>query len=206
MSFAPASIFKIWRTERGILPSRTISRSTTGSVDARMAPPAKATTQENPMRSARGTAPNTIMRAVPGPKISTGTSHRRSISSTLSLTASRNSTRDRVSVATTSSTPLSGPISTRPRPRSPKANPSPRNSRGNEIGERSTNADASAVTVRMTAIRANPVRKSGNRLPLSIPGLRSVTLARPPSPVTVLLPAIYPAPVLVVSQFERRSA
>src|SRR5215212_3645498 len=37
-SLVPASMFRAWRTERGMRPLRTTSRRTTGSVEARMVP------------------------------------------------------------------------------------------------------------------------------------------------------------------------
>ena len=98
----PASIFSIWRTERGIRGSRTNSRSTTGSVEARIAPPIKATIQPNPSNRAIGRAPKAMIRAVPGPRIKAGISHRRPNSSICRFIASRKRTRERVRVATTS--------------------------------------------------------------------------------------------------------
>ena len=77
MSFIPASILRTWRTERGIRCSLRISRRTTGSVDARMAPLMNATPEPNPISNANGTAPRLITNAVPEPKMRDGTSQRR---------------------------------------------------------------------------------------------------------------------------------
>ena len=76
MSFILASILRTWRTERGIRWSLRISRRTTGSVDARMAPLMNAMTQPNPISNANGTVPRLITNAVPEPKIRDGTSQR----------------------------------------------------------------------------------------------------------------------------------
>src|SRR5829696_6800211 len=47
-SLVPASMFRAWRTERGMRPLRTTSRRTTGSVEARMVPRSSDSTIEVP--------------------------------------------------------------------------------------------------------------------------------------------------------------
>ena len=135
MSFVPASILSTCRTERGTLESRTSSRSTTGSVEASIAPPMNAMSQPNPSINASGSAPNVMISAVPGPRISAGISQRRPSSSTCRLSASRKSTKESVSAATTSRMGSCGPISSSPNPLSPSMSPSPRNRMGNDRGE-----------------------------------------------------------------------
>ena len=152
MSLVPASNLSTWRTERGIRPSRTISLRTTGSVDARIAPPINAISQGNPSKRASATAPSPMIIPVPGPNTRAGTSHPLPSSEICNLTASRNSTRARVRVATTSRRGLCGPISIAPRPPLPSKKPRPRNIIGKDSGERSTSPDASAVTVRTMAM------------------------------------------------------
>ena len=152
MSLVPASNFSTWRTERGIRPSRTISLRTTGSVEAKIAPPINAISQGNPSKRASATAPSPMMIPVPGPNTSAGTSHPLPSSAICNLTASRNSTRAKVSVATISRRGLWGPISITPRPPRPSKKPRPRNIIGKDNGDRSTSPDARAVTVRTMAM------------------------------------------------------
>ena len=109
MSLVPASNFRIYRTERGIRLSRTISLRTTGSVEARTAPPMKAINQGKPSRRAKATAPSPMMIPVPGPNIKAGTSHPLPSSTICNLTASRNRTSAKVKVAITSKRGLWGP-------------------------------------------------------------------------------------------------
>jgi hypothetical protein len=66
-------------------------------------------------------------------------------------------------VATTYRNGEWGPASRTSNPRLPKRNPRPRKINGNDSGDRSTKPDASAVTVRTTAITPKMRRKSGNR-------------------------------------------
>ena len=82
--------------------SRTKSRKTTGSVEARTAPPMKAKIQPKFRNSPNGKAPIAMIKPVPGPSISAGTNQRLPNSATWSLTAFRNSTEAKVRVATTS--------------------------------------------------------------------------------------------------------
>ena len=160
-SFIPASIFSTCRTGRGIRSSRTISRSTTGSVEANTAPPIKANIQPKFRNNPKGNAPMAIIKAVPGPSIRAGTNHRLPNSVICSLTASKNRTRAKVSVATTSRKGEWGPTSSTSNPRLPSRNPSPRKINGNESGDRSTKPDARALTVKTTAITPNIKIKSG---------------------------------------------
>ena len=120
----PASSFRICRTERGMRESRTTSCSTTGSVEARIAPPMNATTQRKSTSSASGIAPSATMIPVPGPSTSAGTTQRRPSSSTCSRTPSRNSTS--ASVATASRIGSSGASASTSNARSLSANPSAR--------------------------------------------------------------------------------
>ena len=85
-------------------------RSTTGSVDARMAPPIKAISHENPTTKYNETAPRAMIMTVPGPRIKTGTSHLLPNSSICSFIASKKSTMARVRVATISNTGSCAPI------------------------------------------------------------------------------------------------
>ena len=82
--------------------SRTISRKTTGSVEARTALPMKAKIQPKSRNSPNGRAPITMINPAPDPSISAETNHRLPNSVTWSLTASMNSTKAKVGVATTS--------------------------------------------------------------------------------------------------------
>ncbi len=93
---------RVWRTGRGMRSSRTKSRKTTGSVEARTAPPMKAKIQPKFRNSPNGKAPIAMIKPVPGPSISAGTNQRLPNSVTWSLTASRNSTKAKVRVVTTS--------------------------------------------------------------------------------------------------------
>jgi hypothetical protein len=161
MSFMPASIFRIWRTERGIRSSRTIPLRTTGSVEASTAPPMNESFQSSPSNRASGTAPSAMIIPVPGPSTSAGTTHLRPSSSICSCTASRNSTKERVRVATISRISSSRPISTTPMPPSPRASPRPRNMRGKDSGERSTSPEASAVTISTVATTPKATYRSG---------------------------------------------
>ena len=72
--------------------SQTISRKTTGSVEARTAPPMKAKIQPKFKNSPNGRAPIAMIKPVPDPSISAGTNQRLPNSATWSLTASKNST------------------------------------------------------------------------------------------------------------------
>ena len=111
----------------------------------------------------KGSAPIAMMRPVPGPNISAGTNHLLPSSVTWSLTASKNRTSAKVRVATTSKNGEWGPTSNWSSPLLPNRNPRPRKIRGNDSGERSTKPDASAVTVKTTAITPKIRIKSDNR-------------------------------------------
>ena len=156
MSFIPASIRRACRIDLGIRVSRITSRRTTGSVEARIAPPMNARRIGSPISQAIEPAPRAMIITVPGPSTSTGTSQRARSSSICSLTASRNRTSASVRVATISSTGACTSSSIRLMPPSPSARPSRRNKNAKERGDRSTRPDASGVASRTTAISANP--------------------------------------------------
>ena len=82
--------------------SRTKSRKTTGSVEARTAPPMKAKIQPKFRNSPNGKAPIAMIKPVPGTNISAGTNQRLPDPATWNLTAFRNSTEAKVRVATSS--------------------------------------------------------------------------------------------------------
>ena len=87
---------------RGMHSSLTISRKTTGLVEARTPPPMKAKIQPKFRNSPNGRAPIATIKPVPDPIISAETNQRLPNSVTWSLTASRNSTKAKVRVVTTS--------------------------------------------------------------------------------------------------------
>ena len=82
--------------------SQTISRKTTGSVEARTAPLMKAKIQPKFKNSPNGRAPIAMIKPVPDPSINAETNQRLPNSVTWSLTAPRNSTKAKVRVTTTS--------------------------------------------------------------------------------------------------------
>ena len=160
MSLVPASTLSVRRTDRGMRRSRSTSRSTTGSVEARIVPSSNARTTGRSSSSVPSPASSPMTSSVAGPRTRTGTSQSRRRSVSSRFTASRNSTRARATTATTSSTLLSRPIEMTWRPRSPSRNPRPRNSIGNDRGARSTRPAARAETTRTPAIRPNAVSSS----------------------------------------------
>jgi hypothetical protein len=160
-SLVPASMFRAWRTERGMRPLRTTSRRTTGSVEARMVPRSSDSTIEVPSKKYDPAATTETMIRVPGPRESTGTAPAPSMLSLPILTPSRQRTRASVSVATDSRSGFSGPSMRTPRPCSPSKNPKLRKIIGKEIGARSTSPEARPAMVRTTAIKAKVVSKSG---------------------------------------------
>ena len=160
MSLVPASTLSVRRTERGMRRSRSTSRSTTGSVEARIVPSSNARTTGRSSSSVPSPASSPMTSSVAGPRTRTGTSQSRRRSVSSRFTASRNSTRARATTATTSSTLLSRPIEMTWRPRSPSRNPRPRNSIGNDRGARSIRPAARAETTRTPAIRPNAVSSS----------------------------------------------
>jgi hypothetical protein len=160
MSLVPASTRNARRTDRGMRRSRRTSRSTTGSVEARIVPSRRARMTGSPSSSIPSPASSPMTSSVAGPRTRTGTSQSRRSSVSSRLTASRNSTRARATTATTSRTLLSRPIEMNPRPRSPSRKPRPRNSIGNDRGARSTRPAARADTTRTPAIKPKAVSSS----------------------------------------------
>ncbi len=114
-SFVAASVLSDWRTAPGMRLSRTMSRTTTGSVEERIAPTSNADARESPRRKCAANATSRSVRIVPGPSTSDGTSHSLGERSNFMRTASRNRTRARVTVPTASSVFDSGDGSMMPR-------------------------------------------------------------------------------------------
>ena len=103
-----------------------------------------------------------MINAVPGPRIRAGTNHRLPSSSICRFTASRNRTRERVSVATISRTGSLGSILIAPKTPLPSNRPKLRKISGNDRGDRSTRPETKAVKVRVTAIRPMINKQSGS--------------------------------------------
>jgi hypothetical protein len=160
MSFVPASIVNACRIECGTRSSRTTSRKTTGSNDARIEPSSSDSTSDVPKISLAPAATMPTVRSVPGPSARTGTSQARSPSSKRKFTASRNRTKARLRIATTSSASSWALIWRSPSPPSPSNRPSPRKMIGTEIGALWTSPETSPESMSTIATKAKGMRIS----------------------------------------------
>src|SRR5829696_689145 len=165
ISFVPASMLRACLTEAGMRSSLTTSRSTTGSVEAKMVPRSSASITEISSKKYEQTAMTATVTTVPGPSDRMGTNPAPPMPMLPMRTASRHRTKASVTVATVSSNALSGPKCKMPR--RPSRNPRPRKTIGNEIGARSTKPEVRPAMVKTTATSAKPASGSGKPVALS---------------------------------------